>query len=225
MNPHTSPLSLVIADDHALLRFCARSVAEEDDLCIVIGEASNGEEAVEIGTRLAPRVVLMDMSMPGRVTGTEAAAALAALPGVAVVALTMHNDPRSIAAMLEAGVRSFVPKSEPPEELRRAIAAAAAGRTYFPPSIAETVAHQLLHPRNFGGLDFAPRELDVLRLTAAGKSVKETATRMGIEETTVRGYRKTLGRKIGATGAVALSNFYAGASLPSQLAVGRQARI
>jgi DNA-binding NarL/FixJ family response regulator len=204
-----SPIKVLLVDDHLLIRTGIKHTVEAGGLCTVVGEASNGREAVQKAAALPDiDLVLMDVGMP-EMGGPEATAEILKLrPGLKIIALTMFQDQGTLAAMIGAGVVSYVPKSESPEELRRAITDSMEGRHYFPPGASAAIMSLIRTPSEFGGVRLTKREFEALRLTAAGRTVKETAKAMNCQMSTARGYRKSLGRKTGERGSAALRDFY-----------------
>jgi DNA-binding NarL/FixJ family response regulator len=192
-----------------MVRTAIRSMLEEGGLCKVVAEAADGVEAVSRARACDELdLVVMDVGMP-RKTGPQATAEiLLARPALRVIALTGFADQGSLGAMIAAGAWSYIGKSESAEELRRVVVSAMEGVHYFPPGAAAAMLGMIRAPSSLGGVALTAREFEVLRYTAAGRSVKETATAMRVEESTVRGYRKVLGRKIGVSGTAALRDFY-----------------
>lgn len=199
----------VIADDHPMVRAAIRQAVTETGLCEVAGEAGDGAAAVRLALDLPPGgLVLMDLAMPV-LDGCEATARiLHTRPDLRIIAISMYADQLSLSAMIFAGACSYIPKTESAGALRHVIAEVMAGRASFPPGASAVLREMIRHPDNFGGVRMTRREFECLRLAAEGMSVKETATRMRVEESTVRGYRKSLGRKTGRPGARALRQFF-----------------
>lgn len=191
-----------------MIRTSVTGMVQEGGLCVVVGEASDGAEAVRLAAELEPDLVLMDVGMPG-VGGIEATALIrASQPGLRVIALSMYDDAATVRAAILAGAQAFCSKKATKEDLRRAVQEVAAGRSYFPPGSAEALVAMIREPGMFGGVHLGPRELETLRLTAEGRSAKEAAGLMGISPATVHGYRKVLCRKTGAHGNNGLTRFY-----------------
>lgn len=185
-------MKLLIADDHALLRRSLRALLEARGFD-VLGEARDGEEAVEMARRLRPDVVLMDIGLPG-IDGIAATRAiLAERPEALVVVITGYLEEEHLVQALEAGAQGYLLKSEEPERLFAAIEEVAAGKTVLPPELAQKALSRLARLRGGGGsagrqpLQLTEREIEVLRLMASGVSAtKSLARRLGCAERTVK---------------------------------------
>lgn len=193
-------LRVVIVDDHPLFREGLSAVLGDADMDVV-GQASTGEEALEMVARTDPDVVLMDLHMPG-IGGVEATRQLLAeRPHVAVLVLTMMTDDATIAAALRAGARGYLLKEAEPQEIMRAITSVAAGNAVFGAGIADRV----LLKASTGG-DRVPalpglteREEEVLDLVAKGLTNDAIARRLYLSDKTVRNYVSTLFTKLGVS--------------------------
>jgi DNA-binding NarL/FixJ family response regulator len=187
------PLRIVVADDHPLFRDGLRALIESMPNAELVGEASTGEEAVELATRLRPEVVLMDLQLPGR-NGIEATRAIGeAAPDVAVLVLTMFEDEDSVFAAMRAGARGYLLKGADQDELMGAIEAVARGQAIFGPGVARRViAFFAAAPAHARGAQPFPeltdREREVLELIAQGRANATIAQRLGIAEKTVRNH-------------------------------------
>jgi DNA-binding NarL/FixJ family response regulator len=187
-------MKLLIADDHALLRRSLRALLEARGFD-VLGEAQDGEEAVEMARRLRPDVVLMDIGLPG-IDGVAATRAiLAERPEARVVVITGYLEEEHLVQALEAGAQGYLLKSEEPERLFTAIEEVAAGRTVLPPELAQKALSRMARLRTAGDggkagrrpLQLTAREIEVLRLMASGVSAtKALARRLGCAERTVK---------------------------------------
>ncbi|MFQ5890097.1 MAG: response regulator [Gemmatimonadota bacterium] len=196
----SEPIKILLADDHALFRAGIRALLETDPEITVIGEASTGDEAVELARSLRPDVVVMDLSMEGS-DGLEAVRLLAALElDTSVLVLTMHNVEEYLLPAVEAGADGFVTKSIADHELIEAIRVVARGEVYLPPR-----ATRLLLEEYKAGTasetnalhSLTPREQSVLSLTAEGFSAREIAKKLSISEKTVATYRSRAMEKLG----------------------------
>ncbi|HEY8425249.1 MAG TPA: response regulator transcription factor [Limnochordales bacterium] len=131
----SSPIRVLIVDDHAMVRAGLRRILELEPDLQVVGEASDGVEAVEMSQATQPQVVLMDITMP-RLNGVEATRVLRTkVPSARVVALTIHTDDQYVVAMARAGAWGYVLKDEAPADLIDAVRRVAAGQVYIPPSL------------------------------------------------------------------------------------------
>jgi DNA-binding NarL/FixJ family response regulator len=193
-------ISILLADDHKMMRDGLRSALEQQSDLIVVGEAANGREAVELARKLSPNIVVMDVSMPD-LNGVEAARQiLGRNPAARVIALSMHRDKRYVTKMLEAGAAGYLLKSDAITELVRAIRAAMANQTYLSPEIAREVLDVYVrhptHRKPPGAAQLTGREREVLQLLAEGKSSKEMAARLQLSVKTVETHRTRLMRKL-----------------------------
>jgi len=190
-------IRLLIADDHVIVRSgLAQLVATMADVELV-GAASDGAEAVALAAEHRPDVVLMDLEMPG-VDGIEATRTLSTeQPGVAVVILTSFSDRDRIIGALDAGAVGYVLKDAEPDELARAIRAAARGESPLDPKAARALlsARGAVAP----GAALSEREREVLLMVAEGLPNKLIARRLGISEKTVKAHLTSVFRQIGVT--------------------------
>lgn len=205
----TTPIRVLIGDDHAILRSGLRMLLEGQGDMRVVGEASDGMEAIRRAGDLAPDVALMDLSMPGPPSGEVIRGVLKASPRTRVLILTMHDDSAYLTAALSAGAAGYVVKKVVDTELLSAIRAVYDGRTFVDltrdsgPSSRPTVA---------GGRRSRPkalseREREVLRFLAEGHSSREIADRIGISVKTAETYRTRLREKLGLKGRAELYRF------------------
>jgi DNA-binding NarL/FixJ family response regulator len=192
----TATISVVLVDDHPLVRTGIRALVEATGDIAVVGEAADGQAAVDVVTALAepPDVVLMDLSMPG-VDGVAATRLL--LDGgttASVVVLTSFADHARVAEALEAGAVGYLLKDAEPADLLSGIRAAAAGHAPLDPR----VARALLPGRTPApGADLSDREREVLLLVAQGLANKQIGSRLGISERTVKVHVGNVFRRIG----------------------------
>jgi DNA-binding NarL/FixJ family response regulator len=186
---------LLIADDHAVVRQGLRLFLAWDPDLDVVGEASDGVEAVRLAKELEPDVVLMDLLMPG-MDGIAATAAIRReLPDTEVVALTSVVEDASVVDAVRAGAIGYLLKDTDADELRRAIKAAAAGQVQLAPEAAARLMREVRAPASPEAL--TAREIDVLRLVAAGKANKEIAAALGIGDKTVKFHVGNILAKLG----------------------------
>jgi DNA-binding NarL/FixJ family response regulator len=188
-------IRVLIADDHAVVRHGLERLLNGFDEVDVVATASDGEEAVELAARERPDVALVDLQMPG-VDGICATKRIAEVsPETRVVVLTAFSDREAIVEVLDAGAAGYLLKDAEPDELRRAVAAAARGDSPLAPRAAKLLleARATAEPE----ISLTDREQDVLRLVASGLPNKVIALRLGISEKTVKAHLTSVFRTIG----------------------------
>ncbi|MEU7857447.1 response regulator transcription factor [Nonomuraea sp. NPDC049141] len=188
------PISLLIVDDHPVVRDGLSSMFARDPEFEVLGEASDGAEAVRLAQSLAPDVILMDLRMPG-MDGVTAITELAR-QGIAarVLVLTTYDTDSHVLPAIEAGATGYLLKDAPRAELVRAVRAAAQGQSVLAPSVAARLMSRFRAPST-GPL--SRRELEVLELVAAGTTNREAAARLFITEATVKTHLLNIYAKLG----------------------------
>lgn len=194
-------ISLLLVDDHAVVRSGLRMLFGSEADVDIVGEAETAAEALASTERLKPDVILMDIGLPDT-SGIDATRQIKQrFPQVAVVALTIHEDEEYFFKMLEAGASGYVPKRAAPEELLTAIRAAAAGQVYLYPSLAKLLVKDYLSQERAGdqksGLDgLTAREHEVLTYLAEGASNDEIGASLVISPKTVERHRENIMRKL-----------------------------
>jgi DNA-binding NarL/FixJ family response regulator len=177
-------IRLLIADDHPVVRDGLSGMFAAEPEFEVVGEASDGAEAIRLAETLRPDVILMDLQMPG-VDGLAAIAELAKRGGRArVLVLTTYDTDGYVVPAIEAGATGYLLKDAPRDELLRAVRAAAQGQSVLAPSVASTLMNRVRTPAAPELL--SPRELEVLQLVAAGNTNRGAATHLFISEATVK---------------------------------------
>ena len=196
-------LRILLADDHALVRRGARAVLNSRQGWRVVGEAANGREAVEKALKLRPDVAIVDISMP-ELDGVEVARQIReAVPDTKVLVLTMHESDQMVRRALDAGARGYLLKSDLTNCLTKAVQAIADGKRFLTPKVSEIVLEGFLKTRNQHqkgertSARTTPREIEIIRLLAEGKSNKEIAAPLGITVRTVETHRAKIMLKLG----------------------------
>jgi DNA-binding NarL/FixJ family response regulator len=201
------PITILLADDHAVVRKGIQLIAQGEPDLEVVGVAKDGREAVELFQKLKPDVTILDHSMPG-LNGLEAAAQIAKLDGRAsMIMLSMHSDATYIMRAISAGVSAYVSKESAEDEIVDAIRAVAAGKPY----LSSAIAHRLLVSggENNASLEdpydmLTSREKETLQLVAEGKTNKEIAAILNLSPHTVETHRNNLMQKLDLHSLVAL---------------------
>ncbi len=196
----TTPIRVVLADDHRFFRDGVRLVLDAAPDIEVVGEAATGEEAVAQTEAAQPDVVVMDVSMPGT-NGIDATRRiLHSLPSLQVLVLTMHEDDDLVFAAMRAGARGYLLKNTSPDELLRAVRAVSNGEAIFGPAIARRMVEYFAHPRALVTEplfpDLTERERDVLDLIAAGHNNELIAEQLVLSVKTVRNYVSNIMSKL-----------------------------
>ncbi|MEU3271184.1 response regulator transcription factor [Saccharomonospora sp. NPDC006951] len=200
-------ISLLIVDDHPVVRDGLRGMFSDDPRFEVVGEAGDGEEAIAAGVALRPDVVLMDLRMP-KLDGVAAIKELASR-GVAarVLVLTTYDTDSDVLRAIEAGATGYVLKEMPREELFVAVEAAAQGKATLSPTVATRLMGQMRQP---AAAPLSKRETEVLELIAAGSTNREVAKHLFISESTVKTYLLQVYSKLGVNDrAAAVATAYA----------------
>jgi len=193
-----SPIRVLIADDHAVLRSGLRMLLEAQPDIEIAGEAGDGPQVVQRARELQPDVVLMDLTMPGPPSGEVIGQVLRAAPATRVLILTMHDDPAYLASALAAGAAGYVVKKVANSELLIAIRAVHAGRTFV--DLTQTLTpppSQRKSRRGKQPTELSRREREVLRLLAQGHSNQQVADQIRVSVKTVETYRTRLRVKLG----------------------------
>lgn len=188
--------SVLLADDHAILRVGVRALLEREGDLRVIGEAGDGRTAVQLARELQPDVVVMDIGMP-ELNGIEATRQISQELGCAVVALSMHGDRQFVSSMIRAGAVGYVLKEAAAVELVTAVRAAALGQRYLSAAVNDLVLDDYARRLDEGDeAVLSPREQEVLQLLAEGNSTRAIAERLHLSVKTVETHRSNLMGKL-----------------------------
>ena len=195
--PSPPPIRVLIADDHLVVREGLRAILEAAPDMVLVGEAADGAEAVQLAGALLPDVVLMDLAMPN-VDGIEAIRQIKArYPAVEIVILTTYDDDEYIVRGLRAGARGYLLKDTGRQALFEVIRAAARGESLLSPAVVQKVVAHLAEPESVGVEGLSEREREVLALLVQGSANKEIATRLYITERTVKAHVSSIFNKLG----------------------------
>ncbi len=185
-------ITVMLADDHALVRRGFRLILEDDPGIAVVAEAGDGDEAVKLARKLRPRVIVMDCALPGK-SGMEATSQIRQeMPDISILMLSMHSEETWVRRALDAGANGYILKSAVDLDLPGAVRRVAEGETVLDPRIAKKPA--LKGQRNSGLTD---RELEVLKLIVDGKSNKEIAAELSLSVNTVAVHRSNIMDSLG----------------------------
>ena len=192
---------ILIADDHGIVRTGLRLQIERNEAFEVIGEASDGREAVKLAELLTPDIVIMDIAMPN-LNGIQAAAQIVKnQPATGIIILSMHSDETYITRTLAAGAKGYLLKENAEVDLFRAIEVVAQGKPFFSPAIASTLLEDYMRQMQQRGLQdsydlLTDREKEILQLLAEGKSNKDVATMLNLSTNTVETHRTRIMQKL-----------------------------
>lgn len=194
-----SPIRVLLADDHTLVRAGIRGLLEGLADVDVVGEAGDGQEALRLAEELRPDVVLLDVGMPG-LNGLEVAGRLAAFDSsIRVIILSMHTSEEYVLRALRAGCAGYLLKGSAVSELEIAVRAVARGESYLSPAVSKRVVDDYVS-RTGGAADpldaLTPRQREILQLAAEGHSSKEIAQRLGLSFKTVEAHRAQLMQRL-----------------------------
>jgi len=185
-------ITVLLVDDHALVRRGFRRMLDDDEALDVVGEASNGAEAVQLAAKLKPQVIVMDCQLP-EMTGLEATRTiLREQPDIAILMLSMHSEDTLVRQALEAGARGYVLKNALDLDLASAIKQTAAGNSVLDPQVRRTEAL-----KGERGAGLTTRELEILQHIVAGKSNKEIASDLKLSVNTVSVHRANIMDRLG----------------------------
>jgi len=192
---------VLIADDHGIVRQGLRALLEKSPDVSVIGEASDGREAVRLAAELRPNIVVMDIAMP-MLNGVDATSQILSRdPEIKIIILSMHSDESYILRALSAGAKGYLLKDSAEGDILPAVQTVAEGRPYFSPVIASTLLDEYLQTMKKNKVRdsydlLSEREKEVLQLLAEGKSNKEVASLLNLSPYTIESHRTSLMQKL-----------------------------
>jgi DNA-binding NarL/FixJ family response regulator len=185
-------ITVLLADDHSLVRRGFRRILEDDPGIEVVGEAQDGDEAIQLARRHKPQVIVMDCAMPGTNGVAATRQILQESPNIAVLMLSMHAEDTLVRQALAAGARGYILKNALDLDLAGAVRRVAQGETMIDPGVSTSAA--LKGDRNRA---LSPRELDVLRLICEGHSNRTIATKLSLSVNTVAVHRANIMNALG----------------------------
>lgn len=209
-----TPIRVMVVDDHGIVREGLRQVLLADASFEVVGEASNGVEALVVAARERPDVILLDITLPGDSGLAVAQKLRKAVPASKVLMLSVHDDAEYVMESVRAGAHGYLRKDTTPHDLRSAIRAVHHGDAWFSPAVARRLTEMIRSESLSTAPAVAPslesltnREREVLSLIAGGLLNKEIAVRLGISVRTVEAHRDSIVRKLGIRSAAGLTRF------------------
>ncbi len=189
------PIRVLLADDHLIVRQGVKALLEREGF-EMIGQVSNGQEAVKLARQIAPDVAVLDFTMP-LLNGLDAAREiLRDCPRTRVILLTVHTEDRYVLEALRAGIRGYVVKTQASADLVRAIRDVTQGMLYLSPAVSQTVVDAYTTRVDLPEDPLTPREREVLQLIAEGHTTKEVAQRLGISVKTGETHRTHIMEKL-----------------------------
>lgn len=202
-------LRVLLADDHAMVRQGLRALLEREQIA-VIAEADNGSDAIRLAEKFHPDVALLDYAMP-RCDGLSVVQAIRTkCPDTATIILTVYADEHHVLSALRAGTRGYILKTQVAEDLIRAVRLVAQGGCYLSPSVAESVADAIFSGSESVVSPLTGRERQVLKLTAEGRTIKESAEVLKVSVKTAESYRAKLMAKLNIHNTAGLVRFAIG---------------
>jgi two-component system, NarL family, response regulator DegU len=206
-------INVVLADDHILVRNGIKAMLESDTGIDVIGEASNGAEALQVASSLHPDILILDIRMP-EMTGLEAAAKLKQVaPDTKAVILSMHDSEEYVLEALNAGAYGYLLKDTDKPEFLKALRQVHAGNKYFSGAVSNVLANRLLSSKSFSqpepvedAYNLTRREKEILRMIIDGKNNKDIADSLDKSVRTIETHRFNIMKKMGVTNAIDMVN-------------------
>ena len=194
----TEKISVLLVDDHAVVREGYRRLLEKRGDIVVVGEADNGADAYERFCKLEPNVVVLDIALPG-ISGIETMRRILARDDrTRVLIFSMYEDGIYADRALKAGASGYVTKASAPSVLVDAVHTVARGKQYLSPDVAQKLALRITASSPGTARNLSPREFEILRLLVKGTSVKDIADSMGLNPKTVANHQSAIKQKLGA---------------------------
>ncbi|AUC83812.1 DNA-binding response regulator [Polaribacter sp. ALD11] len=193
---HTNDIKIILADDHQLLRDGLKNIIEQKSNMYIVGEASNGREAIAICSKLTPDVIIIDVAMPG-LNGIEAAKQIHKMhPDIKIIGLSMHSNKQFIEGMFKAGALGYLLKDGDADELITAINTVIQDKKYLSRNINQEILSLLKKGETLEKAELSSREKEVLQLITEGKSSKETGEILFLSSKTIDVHRNNIMKKI-----------------------------
>ncbi len=193
-------ITVLIVDDHAMVRKGLRALIDAQPDLLVVSEAGTVQSAIDLAAKVNPQVITLDLTMPDSTGVTSVRRMREAIPSARILVLTMHDDPVYIRSAMELGAAGYVNKAAADTELISAIRAVAQGRTFIDAAAAQGTS---LHPRDPASPEshdaLSAREREVLKMVARGHTNQQVADTLGLSVKTVESYRARVMKKLGAT--------------------------
>ena len=193
-----SPIRVVLADDHEMVREALARILEESGRITIVAQASDGDQVLELSRSTLPEVVVLDYTLPNHDAPQVIEKLLQAVPDAKILVLTVHENIHYAVRVLETGAQGYLIKSAAVDELVEAIENVRLGRIYLSQKISDEVLQHLRRPKRerIGLESLSQREFDFLRLLGSGKSLQESAKQMGITTSTASTYRSRIMEKL-----------------------------
>lgn len=203
---------ILLADDHQIIIDGLKMLIDDMDGIEIVGEATNGRDAVKLAGEHKPDIVIMDVAMP-ELNGIEATRQIIdEYPEVKVIVLSSHSEKRFVSNMFKVGAKAYLSKENAFSELSSAINAVMAGTSYLSPNIASALVEDYVEvvksaTERLEASNLSPRELEVLQLLAEGRSTRETAETLFVSVKTVEAHRRNIMEKLGLKGIAELTRY------------------
>ena len=200
-------ITVLIADDHKLIRETWSFILNSDPRFSVVAQCSNGEEAIEMAQKLRPKIALLDINM-APMNGIEATEQIRKFsPSTKIIGVSMHSQPAYVKKLLKLGAMGYVTKNSPQQEMFDAIAAVHEGKRYICAEVKTILSEQIFEEESTGANTLSSRELDVIKHIKEGLSSKEISTKLNISLKTVEVHRHNILKKLNLKNSAALVNF------------------